>query len=156
MLIPTLWTASVGPRFFETFDIPLVAGRDLHDGDRTADANTVLVNEAFARRYMGAMSPVGRRVRCASADAAKARPWLEIVGMVRDIGMTPTDQGEAPYLYTPASIATTAPLVVGVRVAGDPAALAPRVRAIAANLDLGLRLDEIRSLDEIIWGVDTR
>ena len=105
---------------------------------------------------MGAMSPVGRRVRCASADAAKARPWLEIVGMVRDIGMTPTDQGEAPYLYTPASIATTAPLVVGVRVAGDPAALAPRVRAIAANLDLGLRLDEIRSLDEIIWGVDTR
>ena len=81
-------------------------------------------------------------------------PWLEIVGMVRDIGMTPTDLGEAPYLFTPASAATTSPLVIGVRVAGDPAAFAPRVRAIAADLDLGLRLDEVRSLDEIVWSVD--
>ena len=44
--------------------------------------------------------------------------------------------------------------MIGVRVAGDPAALAPRVRAIAADLDLGLRLDEVRSLDEIVWSVD--
>ena len=36
-----LWTAAVGPQFFETFDVALVAGRDFHDGDRAADARTV-------------------------------------------------------------------------------------------------------------------
>ena len=63
----------------------------------------MLVNEAFARRYMKGASPCGARVRYASSDPAKPEPWLEIVGMVRDIGMTPTDLGEAPYVFHAAS-----------------------------------------------------
>ena len=51
--------------------------------------------------------------------------------------MTPTDLGEAPYVFRAVSPATASPLVMGVRVAGDPAALAPRLRAIALDLDLG-------------------
>ena len=143
-----------GPRFFESFSISVVAGRDFHDGDRAPGARTVLVNEAFARRYTGGASPVGRRVRYASPDPAKPEPWLEIVGMVRDIGMTPTDLGEAPYVFRAVSPATASPLVMGVRVAGDPLALAPRVRAIAGDLDLRLRLDEVRSLDDLAWRED--
>lgn len=152
--VPNLWTSAVGPRFFESFDTPLVAGRRFHDGDRASGARTVLVNEAFARRYMDGASPVGRRVRYAASDPAAPEPWLEIVGMVRDIGMTPTDLGEAPYVFRAASPATADPLVMAVRIAGDPAALAPRVRAIAANLDPGLRLDDMRSLEDLAWRVD--
>ena len=44
--------------------------------------------------------------------------------------------------------------VMGVRVSGDPATLAPRIRAIAAGLDPGLRLDEVRPLDEMAWRAD--
>ena len=154
VLIPNLWVESVGPRFFETFEIPLIAGRDFHDGDRTAETRAVLVNEAFARRYMNGASPVGRRVRYVDPDTTKAEPWFEIVGVVGDIGMTPTDRGEAPYLFTPASLDRISPLMVGVRVGGDPAALIRRVRAIAANLDSGMRLDDMRSLEDMVWGVD--
>lgn len=131
-----------------------MTGRDFHDGDRSTTARSVIVNEAFARRYMDGASPVGRRVRFASSNPGALEPWLEIVGMVRDVGMTPTDSGEAPYLYRPASPATTFPLVMGVRVSGDPAALAPRVRAIAADLDLALRLDDVRVLDDLVWRED--
>jgi predicted permease len=151
--IANLWTTSVGPGFFEAFNAPIVAGRAFHDGDRAPGAVTVLVNEAFARRYMGGDSPVGRRVRYAGSERA-AEPWLEIVGMVRDIGMTPTDLGEAPYVFRAVAPATASPLVMGVRTTGDPAALAPRLRAIAADLDPGLRLDEMRSLDDLVWRVD--
>ena len=152
--VPNIWTATVGPRFFEAFEIPILAGRDFHDGDRAAGAQTVVVNEAFARRYMNGASPVGRRVRYASSDPASPAPWFEIVGMVRDIGMTPTDLGEAPYVFRAASVATAFPLVMGVRMAGDPSALAPRLRTIAADLDPGLRLDEVRSLDDLAYRVD--
>ena len=152
--IANLWRMAVGPGFFDAFEVPLVAGRDFHDGDRVADARTVIVNEAFARRYLDGASPVGRRVRDASNDPATQQPWLEIVGMVRDIGMTPTDLGEAPYLFRSVTTATVSPLVMGVRVSGDPAALAPRVRAVAADLDAGLRLEELRPLDDLAWRVD--
>ena len=80
--------------------MPILAGRDFHDGDRAAGARTVLVNEAFARRYAERRQP-GRPPRCVTPAPTRtpAEPWFEIVGMVRDIGMTPTDLGEAPYFY---------------------------------------------------------
>ena len=152
VLISNLWMAAVGPRYFEAFNIPLIAGRDFNDGDRTADARTVLVNEAFVRRYMNGASPVGRRVRY--AHPAKPLPWLEIVGVVRDIGMTPTDLGEAPYVFRAASPATASPLVLGVRYGGNPEALVPRLRAIALELDPTLRLDDMRPLDDLAWRQD--
>jgi putative ABC transport system permease protein len=152
-LVPNLWLAAVGPRFFETFEIPLLAGRDFHDGDRVPGARTVLVNEAFARRYADS-NAVGRRVRYASEDPVNPEPWLEIVGVVRDVGMTPTDLGEGPYIFHAASPTTAFPLVMGVRIAGDPAAVAQRVRAIAGGLDAELRLDEVRSLDDHAWRID--
>ena len=149
-----LWTASVGPGYFEAFEKPLLSGRALNDGDRTASPQRVLVNESFARRALKGGNPVGRRVRFTASDRQATEPWFEIVGMVRDIGMTPTNFGEAPYVFTAASPGTARPLVMGVRTTGDPAALLPRVRAIAAGLDAGLRLDTVQPLEDIVWSED--
>ena len=153
--IGNLWTTAVGPRYFAAFDAPILHGRDFDEGDRRPSARVALVNEAFARQYFDGASPVGRRVRFA-APTAQAQPerWLEIVGVVRDIGMTPTDLGEAPYVFTAASAATTQPLVIGIKAGGDPSALAPRFRAVAAAVDPGLRLDEVRTLDALAWRID--
>jgi putative ABC transport system permease protein len=162
-LIPSLWTAAIGPRYFDAFGVRVVAGRDFHDGDRTTDAPAVIVNEAFVRRFLTGRDPVGTRVRFAVAEAEDAvdpsslpppQPWLEIVGVVADIGMTPTDHGEAPYLFRPTTPAATPTFVLGVRTAGDAKALAPRVRAIAAALDPGLRLSDLHSLDDVVWQED--
>jgi hypothetical protein len=155
VFIPNLWTATVGPGFFEAFDRPIVSGRGFHAGDRAPDARTVIVNEAFARRYARGASAVGGRVRYVAPDPqAPELPWFEIVGVVRDIGMTPTDLGEAPYAFHAASAATLNPAVLGVRVNDNPVTLAPRLRDIAAALDPGLRLDEMRSLEDLAWRVD--
>ena len=153
--IDEMWTAAVGPGFFEAFEKPIVAGRAFHSGDRAAGAQTVIVNEAFARRrFMSGVSPLGRRLRYAGDDPNAAQPWFEIVGIVRDMGMTPTDLGEAAYVYHAVSPATIQPLVMGVRVAGDAAMLAPRLRTIAADVEPGLRLGDVRPLDDAVWRQD--
>jgi hypothetical protein len=85
---------------------------------------------------------------------AVLEPWFDIIGMVRDLGMTPTDLGEAPYIYHAASASTLSPAVMGVRVIGDTAGMAPRVRAIATALDPDLRLGDIHTLDRLAWQVD--
>jgi hypothetical protein len=146
-----LWMMGVGPGFFEAFDRPILSGRAFHGGDRVADPRTVIVNEAFARRLSrlaGRSSPLGLRVRLGDPDGAIAGPWLEIVGVVRDIGMTPTDFGEAPFVYLPSSVATATPLFMAVRTRGDAATLGPRLRRIAADVDPGMNLDDVRTLDE--------
>ena len=152
--VANMWTAAVGPKFFAAFEVPILAGRDFHDGDRAAGATTVLVNQNFARVYLDGANPVGRRVRFTSAGSRVESPWLEIVGMVGDIGMTPTDLGEAPYVYRAASLQATRPIVMGIRMTSDPNALAQRVRSIAAEVDPGLRLSEVRRLDDLAWRED--
>jgi predicted permease len=152
--VPTLWMAAVGPKYFQTFDVPIVAGRDFHEGDRAAGVRTLLVNENFARLYFGGATPVGRRLRFVTPHQTIAGPWFEIVGMVRDVGMQPTDDGEAPFAYTAASLSTAHPLVMGIRATGDPVALAQRVRAIALEVDPGLRLGYVRPLDDLVWEQD--
>ncbi len=148
-------TLAVGPGFFEAFDRPIVTGRAFHGGDRSPGARTVIVNEAFARGFARDArrgSPIGARIRyAASSDRrnASADKWFEIVGVVRDFGLDPDDEGnEQPYVFHAASPETVAPLVMSVRVRGNPATLAARLPFIAANVDGGLFVQESQPLDE--------
>ncbi len=144
------WTSEVGPEFFEALDRPLVAGRGFHGGDRSPGARTVIVNEAFARKFSSAPrrgSPVGARLRypasSARPDAPAAEPWFEIVGVVRDVGLDPDDWGgERPYVFHAASAGTLSPFVTTVRVRGDPATLAARLPVIATDVDAGLSVQD--------------
>ena len=67
----------MGRGFFEAFERPIVAGRSFHEGDRAAGGRTVIVNEAFARRFMSGATPVGARVRYATRDQAAPEPWTK-------------------------------------------------------------------------------
>jgi ABC-type antimicrobial peptide transport system permease subunit len=62
----------------------------------------------------------------------------------------PADWGRAAYIYRAASAAEFDPVVVAVRVAGDASPLAPRVAALARQVDAGLNLRDIVTLDDIV------
>jgi putative ABC transport system permease protein len=160
--------SSIGPGFFDAFDRPIVAGRGFHGGDFSPAARTVIVNEAFVRGVVqrGIASPLGVRLRyssesgvsaaepSAAAETAADQPY-EIVGVVRDLGLDPGEQGdEAAYVFHAASAATVSPFVMNVRLRGNPATLAARLPVIAADVDAGLSVREARSLGEWIWQRD--
>jgi putative ABC transport system permease protein len=67
---------AVGPRYFETYRTPLLAGRDFQFEDE-GRARVAIVNRAMSRYYFGDASPIGRRFRIEGDD----RPY-EIVGLV--------------------------------------------------------------------------
>jgi putative ABC transport system permease protein len=159
-------TSAVGQGFFEAFDRPIVAGRAFRGGDWTPTARTIIVNEAFAREFSrnaGGGSPIGFRLRyrasSARPDASAAEPsaaaeasadrWFEIVGVVRDLGLDPDDEGnELPYVFHAASAGTVSSLVLSVRMRGNPATLAARLPVIAATVDARLLVQEAQPLDE--------
>jgi predicted permease len=147
------WTSAVGPGFFEVFDRPIVAGRAFHGGDRSPAARAVIVNEAFVRGFRlrgGSGSPVGARLRYSNRSATSpTEPWLEIVGVVRDIGLDPSDEGEElPFVFHAAPAGTVSPLVMSARVRGNPGPLAARLPVIATDVDAGLSVQDARPLDE--------
>lgn len=153
---------AVGPGFFETFERPIVAGRDFNGSDWNPAARTVIVNEAFARgfsREAGGGSPVGARLRYRGArqiDDAElgemvADTEFEIVGIVRDFGLDPDGEGdETPCVFHTASAGTVSPLVISARVRGNPDSLAARLPVIAAGVDPRLVVRSARPLDMVV------
>ena len=152
--------ASVDPSYFDVLDAPILAGRGFHPGETGLRSGVAIVDQGFVDRVLSGRSAIGRRVRFArstrqTADADdEARPWYEIVGVVKELGMGGVTQaGRAAGFYLPSAPENVAPLQMLVHVRGEPTAYAARVRAIAAGVDPTLRLSEIRRLDRVAYDI---
>ncbi len=79
---------AVSPDFFATMRIPLLAGRgfDEHDSRPIGETGrrSVIVNQAFADRYLAGRSPLGVHIGIGALPETKTD--IEIVGVVGDIG----------------------------------------------------------------------
>lgn len=72
----------VTPGYFETLRMPLLAGRTFRDTDTRASAPAVIVNEAFAKRYLSGRDPVGQFV----FSGGQTREVVGVVGNVQQRG----------------------------------------------------------------------
>jgi predicted permease len=111
--------------YFETMRIPVVAGRAFTaaETDRP-NSPSVIVNQAFATRFFGREAAVGRTLDARFADIDIGRQH-EIVGVVGDTRYD-LRRPAAPVIYIPMRMSSNG--TIHVRISGDPALLAPRLR----------------------------
>ena len=57
--ITTNWVY-VSPGYFETLQIPILAGRSFDDGDAPDTQRAVIINSAFARKFLREKNPIGQ------------------------------------------------------------------------------------------------
>ncbi|HZD03519.1 MAG TPA: ABC transporter permease, partial [Longimicrobiales bacterium] len=94
-------TRLVGPGYFETLGIPVVAGRILEPQDDRNAEGVVVLSRSAARLLLGTGDPeaaVGRRI--VRADAGGHRPE-RVVGVVADVRGTAPDRPPTPKVYAP-------------------------------------------------------
>jgi predicted permease len=74
---PQVYHNYVGPRFFETMGIPVLAGRDFDFSDDERTASHVAINDSVARRYFRDEDPLGREILVGdpSAGGAHRQRW---------------------------------------------------------------------------------
>ena len=88
----------VGPGFFSTMRIPLVAGRDFDDRDRPESTPVVIVNEAFAAKFADGAPVVGMRFT-REATPSDPEKSFEIVGLVRNSTYADLKEGVVPVAF---------------------------------------------------------
>ncbi len=134
--------------FLEALGATPIAGRLLEAGDFLPGAPRVaVVNVSFVRDFLGGRNAVGRRLRIPAegvADGAEA-PWHEIVGVVKDMGLSVGDPSFAGGYYVPLRGGGWVRLVA--RVSGDPLAYPPLLRGAVAAVDPKLMLGRIETLE---------
>jgi predicted permease len=142
-------SALVASNFFDVLGAPMIAGRSFTAADLVSPRGVVIVNQSFANDVLGGQNPIGRRIRRAPVNDAQAPgSWLEVVGMVPDLGMVGRD-GRAAGLYQPVSVDTVSPLRIAMRLRESPASFAARLRTIANGVDPTLRFSELMPLDAV-------
>jgi len=131
---PAAHIQHVAGRYFETLGIPILEGRDFEPTDDARAPLVMMVNETFARRYLGDGPVIGRRVHLGEPDD----PVVTVVGLMRNVKTQSLSDGdlEIPEVYVPHAQAPMSSMLVAVRTrSADPLDVLPDVRAAVASID---------------------
>jgi len=135
----------VGSNYFETFRLPLVAGRVFTAGEIEERRNVVIVDETFVRLVLGGRNAIGQMVRESRAEQNDTPvPWQEIVGVVRDIVPAPDKTTADAMFYRPAGPNNNDWQLV-VHSSKNPLA---RIRSVVADTDHGIRLGSVMTIEK--------
>ena len=111
----------VSPGYFATLGIPLIAGRDFGPDDVAGSERVAIVNQAFAKRFWGDSSPIGRTIQIGHFKDRWMRPDMErqtrVVGVAEDIHEIGLDRAPRPTVLLPGTQASDGTPVLLVRAA---------------------------------------
>lgn len=131
----------VGPEYFRTMGIPLVAGRDFTAQDESDKALVLVINETMAKRYWPGRNPIGGTVRLGARD-------FTVAGVARDGKYQQLGEEPSAHFYLPVLQSYQASMTVHLRTAGDPVALTDALRREIRSLDPDLPLTGVKSMRE--------
>ncbi len=128
-----LFTAAVGPRYFETLEMPVLEGRAFELADDPARAGVVVINRRAAEVLWPGKSALGRILRL-----DRNGPPLEVVGVVKDSKYLLIGEAPRPYLYRPLAQSFAPNVYLHIRTTADPAGLIGQVRSTVTAVDRDL------------------
>jgi predicted permease len=127
---------AVSDGYFGVLGVPILRGRNFTPADRLDAPPVAIVSETLARTLWPAQMPMGQRVRVAESSGAPARPspWREVIGVVRDVRNTYTDEDQRD-LYIPFMQAPERFTPFYARTTDSAASWLTQLRAVVSRID---------------------
>jgi putative ABC transport system permease protein len=151
------------PEYFETMQIPLLAGRRLMEADSAQAPAVAVIDEKMAQRYWPGEDPIGRRIKFDALDAESpwhahlTSEWITIAGVVGAIRGDGLWEEGAPVMYLPYQQNPSRMMHLVIRTQGDPLLLANAVQRKVWEVDPDQPLAFVRSMEEVpAWALSER
>ena len=142
----------ISPGYLEAMGIRLVAGRLLDQRDTPTSSPALLVNRAFAGKYLSADS-VGRRIPAALIGGKD--DW-EVAGIIEDVRMgsnlTETAQPEILVSYLQFPEGLRGDPIFAIRTRHDPSVMISTLRQTVRELDSTATLQSVVTMEERVAG----
>jgi putative ABC transport system permease protein len=146
----------VDPGYLATLRIPIARGRAFEERDLAGGAPVAIVNDALARGFLADRDPIGAVLLIDDAGPSGPRK-VQVVGVAGNIKHYGLDDPPSVDIYVPMQqIPPTVAVYLAnnmswvVRTAGDPMALAERVRAEVRRADPDIPVSFVRTMDEAV------
>ncbi|MGH9766197.1 MAG: ABC transporter permease, partial [Blastocatellia bacterium] len=141
----------VGPSYFSTVGIPILAGREIGSQDEGNAPLVGVINQAMAGAYFGGANPIGRRIK---ASAAYGTLEFVVVGVVADSKRDDLREAAESCFYVPYFHAARHPnfawAIHEAHIAGNAAAVASAIRAAINETAPLLDMPEIRIVNDLV------
>jgi putative ABC transport system permease protein len=132
----------VGPGYFSTIGIPIVAGREIGPRDGMTSPRVCVINEAFAKHFFAGRNPIGKHLTINSAS-------VEIVGIAKDARISSLRGAIEPKFYAAADQNSGA-FSFEIRTIGDANRLVNVVRRGILEVDEDLSISDMQTLNQKI------
>jgi len=134
----------VGLNYFQTMQIPLLAGRHFSARDLETSAPVVIINETMGRGFWPQGDPIGKRILLGAPRPGAA--WLTIAGVAGDVRTAGLDVEPLPQMYTPHSQNPARSMTLVIRaVSADGAAAVHRQ---VAALDKDQPVYDVKTMEQ--------
>jgi predicted permease len=138
----------VGPDYFRTLRIPLVAGREFTRADAMGTPKVAIVNEAFARKFKLGRDAVGKRM---SLNSRERKLDISIVGLVQNAKYSQVKKPAPPVFVLPyRQDDQLGFMTFYARTSLEPESLLATVRGVVKRLDPNLPVEELKTLPQQI------
>ncbi|MGH9769680.1 MAG: ABC transporter permease [Blastocatellia bacterium] len=128
----------VGPAFFKTMRIPLIAGREFDERDEAGASRVAVINQRLARVF-GLDNAVGRKLSLGNSA-------YEIVGVVGDALFLSLKEAPQPMLYLPLlSAQPPGTVTYEVLTTGDPLNYVTAIRQMVGQMDSRLAVSDLKT-----------
>jgi len=136
----------VGPGFFRTMGMPLVAGREFDESDVEGAAGVVVINETFARKFgLDPRNAVGKFM----SRNGREELDLQIVGVVQDAKYSEVKQEIQPLFFTPYRQSSGLGFITFyVRTGMDPSQALRAAPEVIKGLDPNLPVENLKTLEQ--------
>ncbi len=135
---------AIGPGFFATMQIPVLAGRDLDERDRPGSTPVAVINEVFAKKNFGDRNPLGQHLLLSRSGLGRD---MEIVGVSRNARYGSLTRDIPPVVYFPYDQGYPQPneMVYALRTSGDPLRYVNAVRETVRQANVRVPVSDIRT-----------
>jgi predicted permease len=135
-------TNDVGERFFETMEMPIVAGRSFHWHDNQHAPRVAIVNRKLAQKFFPSSGALGKTISFCEAND----PSIEIVGVAADAKYAAVNQEPPPTLFRPYLQQDDAEDVTfEIKTAASTDSMVKLIRTALRSVDRDLPLLDIRT-----------
>lgn len=139
----------VSPGYFDVLRIAVLRGRGILATDGPAAPGVIVVNEAAAAALWPNQDPLGKQVKLGGPGEQK--PWLTVVGVVRNSMGNPLSSRRPGLVYTSFAQQPGRNLTIHARTHAEPAAFAPALRRITAEVDRDVPLTGVMPMTQQLF-----
>ncbi len=137
----------ISPDYFKLMQSPLLRGRSFTEGDEDGKQPVAIIDETTARKYWPTTDPLGHRIRFGQDPT---RPWMSIVGVVKDIKSDGLDIDGIPHIYVSTYQNPDRAMNTVLRTSLPATLLESQIRHEVQSIDPSLPVFNVSSMNDVL------